>query len=147
LGLANALFSHMSNKLPISRFQRDLSDSTVLRNMGTSIGYSVLSFDSLKKGLDKLEVNKGQILEDIDNHWELLSEPLQTVMRYYGHENPYEALKEITRGKNFTKETYLTFVHDLNLPEDVKNKLMSLKPSTYIGNAAYMAKNVREFLK
>ncbi len=137
----------MSNKLPISRFQRDLSDSTVLRNMGTSIGYSVLSFDSLKKGLDKLEVNKGQILEDIDNHWELLSEPLQTVMRYYGHENPYEALKEITRGKNFTKETYLTFVHDLNLPEDVKNKLMSLKPSTYIGNAAYMAKNVREFLK
>jgi adenylosuccinate lyase len=137
----------MSNKLPISRFQRDLSDSTVLRNIGTSIGYSVLSFDSLKKGLDKLEVNKGQIIDDIDSHWELLSEPLQTVMRYHGYENPYEALKELTRGKTFTKETYHTFVHGLNLPEDIKKQLIELKPSTYLGNATYMAKNIREFLK
>lgn len=137
----------MSGKLPISRFQRDLSDSTVLRNIGSCLGYSVLAFNSLKKGLDKLEVNRLLISEELDEHWELLSEPLQTVMRYHGYKNPYELLKDLTRGKKFTKEAYLEFVKSLNLPEDVKKGLIELKPSSYLGSASYMAKNIREFLK
>jgi adenylosuccinate lyase len=149
LGLANALFNHMSSKLPISRFQRDLSDSTVIRNIGTAYGYSILSFASLMKGLEKLQVNTEVIESDLDSHWELLAEPLQTVMRFHGYENPYELLKELTRGKQFTKEEYTRFVEDklVKLPDDVKKGLKELKPSTYLGNAKYMAKNVREFLK
>ncbi len=148
LGLANSLLSHMSQKLPISRFQRDLSDSTVMRNIGTSMGYTVLAFNSLGKGLDKLEINNEIIERELDDHWELLAEPLQTVMRYHGYQNPYELLKDLTRGKKFTKEAYLNFVRELNLlPEDVKRGLMELKPESYLGNAKYMAKNIREFLK
>jgi adenylosuccinate lyase len=149
LGLANALFNHMSSKLPISRFQRDLSDSTVMRNIGTGYGYSVLSIASLMKGLDKLQVNNEVIEEDLDSHWELLAEPLQTVMRFYGYENPYEMLKEMTRGKKFSKEEYRSFVEEklVKLPDDVRKSLVELRPSSYLGNAKFMAKNVREFLK
>ena len=137
----------MSAKLPISRVQRDLSDSTVLRNIGSSLGYSIIAFDSLKKGLEKLEVNKLVISETLNNHWELLSEPLQTIMRFNGHQNPYESLKDITRGKKFTKEAYLNFVKNLDLPKDTKSFLLNLTPEIYIGNSKYMAKNIREFLK
>ena len=137
----------MSSKLPISRFQRDLSDSTVLRNLGTAFGYTTLSFHSLQKGLDKLEVNEEIILNELDDHWELLAEPLQTVMRYHGYQNPYELLKDLTRGKKFTKEAYLSFVKGLDLPEEVKTLLREMRPSTYLGNSKFMAKNLREFLK
>jgi adenylosuccinate lyase len=147
LGLANALFNHMSNKLPISRFQRDLSDSTVLRNIGSAFGYSVLSISSLEKGLNKLVINEDVIRKDLDNHWELLAEPLQTIMRFNGHSNPYEQLKDLTRGKSFTKEAYLDFVDKLDIPEDYKSYLLNLTPHTYIGNASYMAKNINQFLK
>lgn len=147
LGLSNALLTHMSGKLPISRFQRDLSDSTVLRNVGTAFGYSLLAFNSLEKGLGKLVINNDVIERDLDNHWELLAEPLQTLMRYHGHHNPYEMLKDLTRGKNFTKEAYLAFVEKLELPQEAKSYLKELRPNTYIGNADHMAKNIRDFLK
>lgn len=147
LGMANSIFQHMSSKLPISRFQRDLSDSTVLRNIGTAFGYSLIAYNSFDKGLKKLEVNREVIEKDLDNHWELLAEPLQTIMRFNGYQNPYEQLKDITRGKEFSKEEYNKFVASLELPSDAKNYLINLKPSTYIGNSAYMAKNIKEFLK
>jgi adenylosuccinate lyase len=147
LGIANSMLLHMSSKLPVSRFQRDLSDSTVLRNIGSAVGYSVLAYNSLEKGLSKLEVNREVIAEELDNHWELLAEPLQTIMRYYGLQNPYELLKDLTRGKKFTQEAYLEFLGKVQLPEDVKADLRKLKPSNYLGNAEFMAKNIREFLK
>jgi adenylosuccinate lyase len=137
----------MSNKLPISRLQRDLSDSTVMRNIGSAYGYSLLAFQSLEKGLSKLEINKQIIQDDLDNHWELLAEPLQTVMRYHGLQNPYEILKELTRGRKFTKEDYLKLVKSVNLPEDVRKTLLQLTPGNYLGNAEYMAKNIRTFIK
>jgi adenylosuccinate lyase len=138
---------HMSSKLPISRFQRDLSDSTVLRNIGSAMGYSFLAYDSLAKGLSKLEVNKEIIEEELNHHWELLAEPLQTVMRYHGLDSPYELLKELTRGKKFSREEYLHLIEKINLPEEVKSKLKILKPSSYLGNANKMATNIREFIK
>lgn len=147
LGLANALFNHMSGKLPISRMQRDLTDSTVLRNVGSAFGYSLIAFKSLDKGLNKLEPNREVILNDLDNHWELLAEPLQTVMRYHGHANPYELLKDLTRGKKFSKEDYLKLVSSLDLPIDAKKVLLDLSPSNYIGKADYLAKNIRSFIK
>ena len=110
LGLANSILLHMSSKLPISRLQRDLSDSTVMRNIGTAFGYNILAFKSLEKGLSKLEPNSDIISQDLDSHWELLAEPLQTVMRYHGHSNPYELLKDLTRGKKFTREDYRKLV-------------------------------------
>lgn len=137
----------MSAKLPISRFQRDLSDSTVLRNIGSAMGYSILAYNSLAKGLSKSDVNKEVIEEELDNHWELLAEPLQTVMRYHGLSSPYELLKELTRGKKFSREEYLNLIDNINLPEDVKRNLKILKPSSYLGNARKMAMNIREFLK
>jgi len=141
------LFKHLSEKLPISRFQRDLSDSTALRNVGTAFGYSTLAYDSLIKGLKKLEVNIEVIENDLDSHWELLAEPLQTVMRFHGYHNPYELLKDLTRGKKFTKEAYLKFVHELTLPEDVKKQLLELSPRTYLGNAKEMALVIKQYLK
>ncbi len=146
-GLSNSLFSHLSSKLPISRFQRDLTDSTVQRNIGTAFGYSILSINSLQKGLNKLEVNNDEIQRDLNEHWELLAEPLQTVMRYHGYSNPYEVLKDLTRGQKFTKEIYLKFVEGLEIPQKEKSELLILKPSTYLGNSKFMAKNVRDFLK
>ena len=116
LGLANATLRHLADKLPISRWQRDLTDSTVLRNIGVAFGYSLLAYDSLIRGLDKLEVNAARLNEDLDNCWEVLAEPVQTVMRRYGIENPYEQLKELTRGKGITREALQTFVGGLKIP-------------------------------
>lgn len=147
LGIANSLLNHMSLKLPISRFQRDLTDSTVLRNIGTAFGYTILAHKSLEKGLSKLEINKEIISAELNSHYELLSEPLQTVMRFYNFENPYEIMKDLTRGKSFSKEEYLNFVEGLEIPLDVKSTLKKLTPENYIGNASLMAKNIKEYLK
>ncbi|MGL4666425.1 MAG: adenylosuccinate lyase [Saezia sp.] len=142
-GIANALLSHLSQKLPISRFQRDLTDSTVLRNMGVAIGYTVLAWSSLERGLSKLEVNQEALLDDLDAAWEVLAEPIQTVMRRYGLPNPYERLKELTRGKQITAETLSAFIETLELPSDVKVRLKNLTPKSYTGKAAQLAKRVK----
>jgi adenylosuccinate lyase len=143
LGLANALLGHLSEKLPISRWQRDLTDSTVLRNMGVAFGYSLLAYESCLKGLDKLEVNEKRLAEDLDANWEVLAEPIQTVMRRFGVENPYEQLKELTRGKNgISKEVLHQFIKELNIPKEAKERLLSMTPANYVGNAVEMAKKV-----
>jgi adenylosuccinate lyase len=144
LGLANALLDHLSNKLPISRFQRDLTDSTVLRNWGMALGYTLIAQKSLEKGMGKLELNAQRIDEDIDNAWEVLAEPVQTVMRRYGLENPYEQLKEMTRGQAITQERLQDFVSKLQIPEPERTRLLALTPRTYIGNAAIMAAHIGE---
>jgi len=135
LGIANALLSHLAEKLPISRWQRDLTDSTVLRNMGLALGYSILSYASCLRGLNKLEINEAAILKDLDNSWEVLAEPIQTVMRIYNIPNPYEKLKELTRGKGITPQNLRDFIHDLEIPLEEKNRLLALTPSNYIGIA------------
>jgi adenylosuccinate lyase len=136
LGVANSIAIHLAEKLPISRFQRDLSDSTVLRNIGIVAGYSLLAYKSLLKGLNKLEINENQINYDLDNNWELLAEPIQTVLRKLGVENAYEQLKELTRGKKVDKLIVQQFIQDLNIPEAEKDKLLELTPHNYIGLAA-----------
>ena len=135
LGLANAILAHLSEKLPISRWQRDLTDSTVLRNMGVGFGYSLLAYTSTLKGISKLQVNPQRLAEDLDNAWEVLAEPIQTVMRRYGIPEPYEKLKALTRGQAITQETLQSFVSTLELPEDVKQDLMQLTPPGYVGLA------------
>ena len=135
LGLANAVLGHLSEKLPVSRWQRDLTDSTVLRNMGVGFGYSLLAYTSTLKGISKLQVNPERLAEDLDSAWEVLAEPIQTVMRRYGIPEPYEKLKALTRGQAITRETLQTFVSTLELPDDVKQKLMQLTPSGYVGLA------------
>lgn len=135
LGLANAVLGHMAEKLPISRWQRDLTDSTVLRNMGVGFGYSSIAYASTLKGLSKLELNGQRLSEDLDNSWEVLAEPIQTVMRRYGIEKPYEKLKELTRGQKITREILQQFVDTLDVPEEAKQSMRELTPSTYIGNA------------
>ena len=135
LGLANAILAHLSEKLPISRWQRDLTDSTVLRNMGVGFGYSLLAYTSTLKGISKLQVNPQRLAEDLDNAWEVLAEPIQTVMRRYGIPEPYEKLKALTRGQAITQGTLQSFVSTLELPEDVKQDLMQLTPSGYVGLA------------
>lgn len=143
LGIANALLSHLSNKLPISRWQRDLTDSTVLRNMGVGIGYSLLAYSSLVRGLNKLEINTPVIDNDIDNSWELLAEPIQTVMRRYGIEKPYEQLKALTRGeRGMTVERIREFILQLNIPADAKEQLLKLTPRTYTGLATQLANDI-----
>ncbi len=143
LGVANALLRHLSDKLPISRWQRDLSDSTVLRNVGIACGYSLLAYDSCFNGLGKLEANPQRLAEDLDTNWEVLAEPIQTVMRRYGVANPYEQLKELTRGKaRITREELHTFIGQLNVPESAKKRLLDLKPGTYLGKAADLAKRI-----
>jgi adenylosuccinate lyase len=143
LGLANAVLRHMAEKLPISRWQRDLTDSTVLRNMGVAFGYTLLGYDSCLRGLNKLEVNPGRLAEDLDNSWEVLAEPIQTVMRRYGIENPYEQLKELTRGKGgINKASLHTFISGLNIPDDAKQYLLALSPATYIGKAAELVNRI-----
>ncbi|MBM3350442.1 MAG: adenylosuccinate lyase [Betaproteobacteria bacterium] len=143
LGLANAVLRHMAEKLPISRWQRDLTDSTVLRNMGVAFGYTLLGYDSCLRGLNKLEVNPVRLAEDLDNSWEVLAEPIQTVMRRYGIENPYEQLKELTRGKGGINQTSLhAFVNELNIPADAKQYLLALTPATYIGKAIELTKHI-----
>lgn len=135
LGLSNAIAHHMSAKLPISRLQRDLSDSTVQRNFGLVFGYTLVACKSLERGLGKLTLNADNLKRELDTHWELLGEGLQTVMRRYGIEAPYEKLKDLTRGKTLTAEIYANFVKDQNLPEEVKSRLLNLTPSQYLGFA------------
>ena len=143
LGLANAVLGHLSEKLPISRWQRDLTDSTVLRNMGVAFGYSLLGYDSCLKGLGKLEVNRARLAEDLDATWEVLAEPIQTVMRRYGVENPYEQLKELTRGKGgITRATLHAFIAKLAIPEEAKQRLLQMTPHNYTGKAAELAARV-----
>jgi len=144
LGIANALLDHLAMKLPVSRWQRDLTDSTVLRSIGTAYGHSVVAMSSLLKGLSKLEVNAERLAGDLDNSWELLAEPIQTVMRRYGIENPYEQLKALTRGKQITAEDLAEFLTGLELPESARASLLKLTPETYSGNAEQMAKSVDE---
>src|SRR5690606_22129822 len=139
LGLANAVMRHLSEKLPISRWQLDLTDSTVLRNLGVGLGYSMVAYDSCLRGLSKLELNVAAIDADIDACWEVLAEPVQTVMRRYGLENPYEQLKALTRGKGITQEGLQGFIQGLDLPEDVKQSLLVLTPRSYIGLAQRLA--------
>jgi adenylosuccinate lyase len=144
LGIANALLDHLAMKLPVSRWQRDLTDSTVLRSIGTAYGHSVVAMSSLLKGLSKLEVNAERLAGDLDNSWEVLAEPIQTVMRRYGIENPYEQLKALTRGKQITAEDLAEFLTGLELPESARASLLKLTPETYSGNAEQMAKSVDE---
>jgi len=142
LGIANALLRHLSDKLPISRFQRDLTDSTVLRNMGVALGHSVLAWDSLLRGLDKLLVNPERLAQDLDSAWEVLAEAVQTVMRRHGLPNPYEQLKELTRGKAITAESMREFIAGLNLPESERQRLLALTPASYTGLAAALARRI-----
>ncbi len=143
LGMANAILRHMAEKLPISRWQRDLTDSTVLRNMGVGLGYTLLGYDSCLRGLNKLEINTAKLAEDLDNSWEVLAEPIQTVMRRYGIENPYEQLKELTRGKGgINKESLHVFIQTLQVPAEAKQYLLELTPANYTGKAAFLAKSI-----
>jgi len=135
LGLANAMFQHSAEKLPISRFQRDLTDSTVLRSMGTAFGHCMIAWSSLAKGIGKLEINEQIMLDDLDKNWSLLAEPIQTVMRRYGVENAYEKLKELTRGADINQQLIQDFIKTLDIPEDAKVQLLTLTPANYIGYA------------
>ncbi|RPH41370.1 MAG: adenylosuccinate lyase [Burkholderiales bacterium] len=142
LGIANALLRHLADKLPVSRWQRDLTDSTVLRNVGNAFGHTLLAWDACLRGLKKLEVNPQRLAEDLDGCWEVLAEPVQTVMRRYGVPNPYEQLKELTRGKGITAEALAAFVDRLDIPDDAKARLRALTPASYIGKAAELARRV-----
>ena len=142
LGLANAVLRHLSEKLPVSRLQRDLTDSTVLRNMGVAFGYALLAYDSSLRGLNKLEANPQRLAEDLDACWEVLAEPVQTVMRRYGIENPYEQLKELTRGKGIEKDALRAFIRTLAIPEAEKQRLLAMTPGNYIGSAVQLAKAI-----
>ena len=142
LGIANALFQHLASKLPVSRWQRDLTDSTVLRNMGVGFGYCAIAYASVLKGLGKLEINESRISEDLNNSWEVLAEPIQTIMRRYGVAEPYEKLKALTRGQTITAEILSEFVETLEIPEDAKASIRDLTPSNYIGNATAQANNI-----
>jgi len=142
MGIANALYGHLAAKLPISRWQRDLTDSTVLRNMGVGLGYSMIAYASLTKGMSKLQLNDVKLAADLDNSWEVLAEPIQTVMRRYGIEEPYEKLKALTRGNVMDQATIQTFIDTLDMPEEAKTALKAMTPASYIGNAADQAKTI-----
>ncbi len=142
LGLANSVLRHLAEKLPISRLQRDLTDSTVLRNMGVAFGYVVLAHASMTRGLDKLEANPARLAEDLEAAWEVLAEPVQTVMRRYGVPNPYEQLKELTRGKGIDKDALRQFIATLAIPEAERQRLMAMTPASYIGKAAELARRI-----
>jgi adenylosuccinate lyase len=142
LGLANAMLGHLSSKLPISRWQRDLTDSTVLRNLGVGIGYAVIAYQATLKGISKLEVNEASLLAELDTNWELLAEPIQTVMRRYGIEKPYEKLKELTRGKRVDQQGMAEFIDSLDLPDTVKTELKQLTPANYIGRAVAFVNDI-----
>ena len=142
LGLANAVLRHLAEKLPISRLQRDLTDSTVLRNMGVAFGYSLLAYDSTLRGLNKLEANPERLAEDLDAAWEVLAEPVQTVMRRFGVPNPYEQLKELTRGKGISRDDLRRFIATLPIPEADRSRLLAMTPASYIGKAAELAKRI-----
>ena len=142
LGVANALFDHLAAKLPISRWQRDLSDSTVLRNLGVGIAHSVIAYESCLKGVGKLEVDAQRLAGDLDQNWEVLAEAIQTVMRRYGVEKPYEKLKELTRGQRVDAGAMRSFINTLPLPNDAKARLLALTPADYTGNAAQQARDI-----
>ena len=146
LGIANALFTHLSQKLPISRWQRDLTDSTVLRNIGVAIAHSLVAYDSCLKGIGKLEVNRAVIDVDINQAWEVLAEPIQTVMRRYGVAQAYEKLKELTRGQGIDQTGLQAFITELPIPECEKSRLFDLMPTNYTGNAAAQAKSLGVYL-
>lgn len=142
LGIANAIFTHLAQKLPISRWQRDLTDSTVLRNMGVGFGYSLIAYASTLKGMSKLEINRARLAEDLDNSWEVLAEPIQTIMRRYNVPEPYEKLKALTRGQAITRDVLAAFVETLDIPEHAKQTMRDLTPANYIGNAIAQAKAI-----
>jgi adenylosuccinate lyase len=142
LGIANALFHHLATKLPISRWQRDLTDSTVLRNTGVGFAHSLIAYQSLLKGFSKLELNENKLREDLDKAWEVLAEPIQTVMRRYAIENPYEKLKELTRGKSMNQASIQSFIESLEIPNEAKQELLNLSPASYTGIAAQLAKDI-----
>ena len=142
LGLANAMLRHLSDKLPVSRLQRDLSDSTVLRNMGVAFGYSLLAFESCLKGLSKCEADRGRISGDLDDAWEVLAEPVQTVMRRYAVPNAYEQLKDLTRGKSITRDGLMQFIAGLEIPGPERARLRAMTPASYIGLAEQLAKRI-----
>ncbi|TFH86392.1 adenylosuccinate lyase [Billgrantia azerbaijanica] len=142
LGLANAVLGHLAQKLPISRWQRDLTDSTVLRNLGVGLAYGLIAYQASLKGIGKLEANPARLAEDLDGSWEVLAEPIQTVMRRYGIEKPYEKLKELTRGKRIDQAGFAAFIDTLELPAEVKEELKALTPATYIGNAEAQARRL-----
>ena len=142
LGLANAVMTHLGQKLPISRWQRDLTDSTVLRNLGVGLGYCLIAYASTRKGISKLEVNQPHLLEELNQNWEVLAEPIQTVMRRYGIEKPYEKLKELTRGKRVTEQAMLEFIDKLAIPQEEKLRLQKLTPATYIGAAVELVEKL-----
>jgi len=142
LGMGNAIMAHLAQKLPISRWQRDLTDSTVLRNMGVGFAYSAIAYSSALKGISKLEINRARLAEDLDNCWEVLAEPIQTIMRRYNIEKPYEKLKALTRGQAITQQVILEFVETLEIPETAKQSMRELTPANYIGNAVQQAQNI-----
>jgi adenylosuccinate lyase len=144
LGIANAVMQHLSAKLPVSRWQRDLTDSTVLRNMGVGLAYSMIAYQSTLKGLNKLEVNAQALAADLDNAWEVLAEPIQTVMRRYAIDEPYEKLKAFTRGKAMNSEMMQDFINSLALPQKAKDDLLAMTPASYIGNAVEQAEAIKE---
>jgi adenylosuccinate lyase len=142
LGLANAMLGHLSSKLPVSRWQRDLTDSTVLRNMGVGFAYSAIAFEATLKGLGKLELNQQRLAEDLDNSWEVLAEPIQTVMRRFGVPEPYEKLKALTRGQAMTGAVLQQFIDTLDIPAEARAALKSMTPASYIGNAEQQATDI-----
>ncbi|MGL9734428.1 MAG: adenylosuccinate lyase [Symbiopectobacterium sp.] len=143
LGLANAVLGHLAANLPVSRWQRDLTDSTVLRNLGVGIGYALIAYQATLKGISKLEVNRDRLLDELDNNWEVLAEPIQTVMRRYGIEKPYEKLKELTRRKRVDSAGIQAFIDCLELPEEEKTRLKAMTPSTYIGHAVTLVDTLK----
>jgi adenylosuccinate lyase len=146
LGLANAIFDHHAAKLPVSRWQRDLTDSTVLRTLGLGVGHAVIAYQATLKGISKLEANEAALAADLDANWEVLAEPIQTVMRRYGIEKPYEKLKELTRGKRINQQDMIAFVDGLELPEHEKARLKAMTPSNYVGNAEAQANAIGNYL-
>ncbi|HIY70689.1 MAG TPA: adenylosuccinate lyase, partial [Candidatus Luteimonas excrementigallinarum] len=141
-GVANALLGHFSTKLPISRWQRDLTDSTVLRGLGTAFGHALVGYDALLRGLDKLSVNPDRLQADLDAAWEVLAEAVQTVMRRHGLPNPYEQLKALTRGQGITADSMRAFIESLELPADDRQRLLALTPATYTGLAERLAREI-----
>ncbi len=143
LGLADALLAHLSQKLPISRWQRDLTDSTVLRNVGVAFGYCVVAYDACLRGLDKLELRRERVAADLDDAWEVLAEPVQTVMRRYGLDNPYEQLKALTRGTGISRDAMRGFIEGLDIPAGERERLLAMTPASYVGDAARLASSIR----
>ncbi|MEJ2675832.1 MAG: lyase family protein, partial [Acidihalobacter sp.] len=142
IGVANAVLEHLARKLPVSRWQRDLTDSTVLRNLGVGLAHSLIAYRALLKGLGKLEIDEARLAADLEANWEVLAEPVQTVMRRYGLPNPYEQLKALTRGQRVDAEALSAFIEDLDLPEEARAALRTLTPVLYTGTAAALARDI-----